>query len=154
MRCVDNDIALVFLPTYLSWLNRIECEFAALRYFALYGTAIAATTSGTRRSRAASAGLTSTPDPFATPPSAPRSGARITCLTRPNDRPGRRAFGRDDVMGADYADPESESEPSPTSAHSSSCSGIPPLTAIAPATASPRRISREPAPAMTGVPAT
>src|SRR5689334_6976451 len=75
---------------YLTWLNRIECEFAALRYFALYGTGIAATTSGTRRSRAASAGLTSTPDPFATPPSAPRSGARITCLTRPNDRPGRR----------------------------------------------------------------
>ncbi|MEK8174637.1 transposase [Streptomyces sp. M19] len=33
-----NDIELVFLPTYGSWLNRIESEFAALRYFALNGT--------------------------------------------------------------------------------------------------------------------
>ncbi|MFD7978463.1 hypothetical protein [Streptomyces sp. NPDC059071] len=29
---------LVFLPTYGSWLNWIESEFAALRYFALDGT--------------------------------------------------------------------------------------------------------------------
>ena len=29
---------LVFLPTYGSWLNWIEAEFAALRYFALNGT--------------------------------------------------------------------------------------------------------------------
>ena len=29
---------LVFLPTYASWLNWIEPEFAALRYFALSGT--------------------------------------------------------------------------------------------------------------------
>jgi hypothetical protein len=28
----------VFLPTYGSWLNRIEPEFAAPRYFALNGT--------------------------------------------------------------------------------------------------------------------
>ncbi|WP_323186061.1 MULTISPECIES: transposase [unclassified Streptomyces] len=34
----DNDIELVFLPTYGSWLNWIESEFAALRYFALNGT--------------------------------------------------------------------------------------------------------------------
>jgi transposase len=34
----DNDIELVFLPTYASWLNWIESEFAALRYFALNGT--------------------------------------------------------------------------------------------------------------------
>ncbi|KAK1184234.1 IS630 family transposase [Streptomyces sp. NBS 14/10] len=33
-----NDIELVFLPTYGSWLNWIESEFAALRYFALNGT--------------------------------------------------------------------------------------------------------------------
>ena len=33
-----NDVELVFLPTYSSWLNRIEPEFAALRYFALNGT--------------------------------------------------------------------------------------------------------------------
>ncbi len=34
----DNDAELVFLPTYSSWLNWIEAEFAALRYFALNGT--------------------------------------------------------------------------------------------------------------------
>jgi transposase len=33
-----NDIELVFLPAYGSWLNWIESEFAALRYFALNGT--------------------------------------------------------------------------------------------------------------------
>jgi transposase len=31
-------VELVFLPTYSSWLNWIEPEFAALRYFALNGT--------------------------------------------------------------------------------------------------------------------
>jgi hypothetical protein len=33
-----NDIEIVFLTTYTSWLNWIESEFAALRYFALNGT--------------------------------------------------------------------------------------------------------------------
>jgi transposase len=33
-----NDVELVFLPTYASWLNWIESEFTALRYFALNGT--------------------------------------------------------------------------------------------------------------------
>ncbi|MFF4778690.1 transposase [Microtetraspora fusca] len=33
-----NDVELVFLPTYGSWLNWIESEFAALRYYALNGT--------------------------------------------------------------------------------------------------------------------
>jgi transposase len=33
-----SDIEFVFLPTYGSWLNWIESEFAALRYFALNGT--------------------------------------------------------------------------------------------------------------------
>ncbi|SES36040.1 DDE superfamily endonuclease [Lentzea xinjiangensis] len=36
--CADNRIELVYLPTYGSWLNWIEAEFAALRYFALDGT--------------------------------------------------------------------------------------------------------------------
>jgi transposase len=36
--CDDNNIELVFLPTNASWLNWIEAEFAALRYFALNGT--------------------------------------------------------------------------------------------------------------------
>lgn len=34
----DHDVELVFTPTYSSWLNWIESEFAALRYFALNGT--------------------------------------------------------------------------------------------------------------------
>ncbi|MBO3681809.1 transposase [Streptomyces sp. NEAU-YJ-81] len=33
----DSDIKLVFAPTYCSWLNWIESEFAALRCFALNG---------------------------------------------------------------------------------------------------------------------
>ena len=37
-RHAGNDIELVFLPTYASWMNWIEAEFAALRYFALSGT--------------------------------------------------------------------------------------------------------------------
>jgi transposase len=36
--CQANAVELVFLPTYSSWLNWIEAEFAALRYFALNGT--------------------------------------------------------------------------------------------------------------------
>jgi transposase len=34
----EHNVELVFLPTYSSWLNWIEPEFAALRYFALNGT--------------------------------------------------------------------------------------------------------------------
>ena len=30
-----NDVELVFTPTNASWLNWIECEFTALRYFTL-----------------------------------------------------------------------------------------------------------------------
>jgi transposase len=36
--CATNQVDLVFLPTYASWLNWIEAEFAAVRYFALNGT--------------------------------------------------------------------------------------------------------------------
>jgi hypothetical protein len=36
--CAANQVELVFTPTYGSWLNWIEAEFAALRYFALNGT--------------------------------------------------------------------------------------------------------------------
>ena len=31
----DNDVILVYTPTYASWLNRIECHFAPPRYFVL-----------------------------------------------------------------------------------------------------------------------
>lgn len=34
----EHDIEFVFLPTYSSWLNLIECQFQALRAFALNGS--------------------------------------------------------------------------------------------------------------------
>jgi transposase len=33
--CAANDIELVYTPTNASWLNWIECEFTAVRYFTL-----------------------------------------------------------------------------------------------------------------------
>jgi transposase len=46
--CDDNDVELVFLPTYSSWLNRIEPEFTALRYFVLNGADYASHTEQTK----------------------------------------------------------------------------------------------------------
>lgn len=34
---VANNVRLVFIPTNASWLNRIECQFTALKKFALAG---------------------------------------------------------------------------------------------------------------------
>ncbi|MEU6702050.1 transposase [Pseudonocardia sp. NPDC046786] len=36
--CADHDVELVSTPTYDSWLNWIESEFTALRYFILDGS--------------------------------------------------------------------------------------------------------------------
>ncbi len=36
-RAGENDVGLVFPPAYGSWLNRIESESAALRYYTLNG---------------------------------------------------------------------------------------------------------------------
>lgn len=36
--CATADVELVFTPTNASWLNWIECEFTALRYFTLDGS--------------------------------------------------------------------------------------------------------------------
>ncbi len=36
--CAANDVELVFTPSNASWLNWIECEFTALRYFTLDGS--------------------------------------------------------------------------------------------------------------------
>jgi hypothetical protein len=33
-----NNVELAYVPTNASFLNRIECHFTALRYFALDGT--------------------------------------------------------------------------------------------------------------------
>jgi transposase len=35
---IDNNVELAYTPFYASWLNRIEAQFRALRYFALAGT--------------------------------------------------------------------------------------------------------------------
>ncbi|MGC6585103.1 transposase [Paenibacillus sp. Dod16] len=34
----ENNVELVFTPTYASWLNRIECHFGPLRKFVLEGS--------------------------------------------------------------------------------------------------------------------
>lgn len=34
----DNNVELAYVPFYASWLNRIEAQFTALRYFTLDGT--------------------------------------------------------------------------------------------------------------------
>lgn len=34
----ENNVELIFTPTYASWLNRIECHFAPLRKFVLEGS--------------------------------------------------------------------------------------------------------------------
>jgi transposase len=36
--CEGKNVELVFTPTYASWLNWIEAEFTALRYFTLNGS--------------------------------------------------------------------------------------------------------------------
>lgn len=36
--CTTHDVELVFTPSNASWLNWIECEFTALRYFTLDGS--------------------------------------------------------------------------------------------------------------------
>ena len=36
--CAGHDVELVFTPSNASWLNWIECEFTALRYFTLDGS--------------------------------------------------------------------------------------------------------------------
>ncbi len=73
-----HDVELVFLPTYSSWLNWIESEFAAMRYFELNRTDHRSPTSRTPPSAPTSAGAASTPNSNETSPSTPRSGDRIT----------------------------------------------------------------------------
>ncbi len=34
----ENNVELAYVPTNASWLNRIECQFTALRFFTLDGT--------------------------------------------------------------------------------------------------------------------
>ncbi|MFJ1551121.1 DUF6879 family protein [Streptomyces sp. NPDC088246] len=57
-----DDIELVFLPAYGSWLNWIEAEFAALPYFALNGTDHRSHAEQTRPSPPTSAGAMPAPN--------------------------------------------------------------------------------------------
>ncbi len=59
----DNAVELVFTPTCSSWLNWIESEFAALRYFALNGTDHRSHGGQDAAMALTSAGATSTPSP-------------------------------------------------------------------------------------------
>ena len=79
--CADHDVELVFTPSNASWLNWIECEFTALRYFTLDGsdypshTAQEAAIAGYVRWRNKHA------NPNDTSPSTPRSADPITYPT-------------------------------------------------------------------------
>ena len=53
-----NNVELAYVPFYASWLNRIEAQFTALRYFALDGTDHESHEEQSRRSRATSPGGT------------------------------------------------------------------------------------------------
>ncbi|GAA4639117.1 hypothetical protein GCM10023196_099510 [Actinoallomurus vinaceus] len=58
----------MFLPTYGSWLNSIEAEFAALRYFTLSGTDHRTHTEQGAAIAAYACGATPEPTANATPP--------------------------------------------------------------------------------------
>jgi hypothetical protein len=66
----DNDAELVFLPTYGFWLDWIESDFAALRYFALNGTdhRTQCTGQGTRSCGKRPSRLSSSPSARSWPP--------------------------------------------------------------------------------------
>jgi hypothetical protein len=49
--CADHDLELVFTPSNASWLNWIESEFTALRYFTLDGSDYPSHTPPTGRDR-------------------------------------------------------------------------------------------------------
>ncbi|WP_255358512.1 MULTISPECIES: transposase [unclassified Pseudonocardia] len=83
--CADHDVELVFTPTYASWLNWIESEFTALRYFTLDGSDYPPTPPRSPRSPATSAGPTDTPPGNDTSRPSPRSAGRITHRTSPDE---------------------------------------------------------------------
>jgi hypothetical protein len=64
--CAANDIELVYTPTNASWLNWIECEFTAIRYFPSTAATTPTTPSSKQPSPATSAGATATATPNAT----------------------------------------------------------------------------------------
>lgn len=87
--CHTHDIELVFTPTNASWLNWIESEFAALRYFALNGTDHRSHAEQEPPSAPTSAGITSAHTRNATSRS-----------TQPSDNPITRSTLPDTALGA------------------------------------------------------
>ncbi|MFC7655184.1 transposase [Pseudonocardia benzenivorans] len=83
--CNDHDVELVFTPTYASWLNWIESEFTALRYFTLDGSDYPPTPPRKPPSPATSAGPTATPDPRSASLPSPGSAGPITYRTLPDE---------------------------------------------------------------------
>ena len=77
-----HGIELVFTPTNASWLNWIEAEFTALRYFTLDGSDYPSHTAQERpRSPVTSAGPTAARLRSDASPSTPRSAGPITYPT-------------------------------------------------------------------------
>jgi hypothetical protein len=77
--CAANHVDPVFLPTYASWLNWIEAESAAGRYFALNGT--------DSRSHAEQDPAIGRLHPMAQPLIATKSGFAIDSKVRHPDHP-------------------------------------------------------------------
>jgi transposase len=71
-----NNIELAYTPHYASWLNRIESEFRALRYFTLAGTDHPDHATQARLIPATSIGPTATPTTHASGASATRTRGR------------------------------------------------------------------------------
>ncbi len=76
------DIELVYLPTYSSWLNLIECQVQALWRFALNETDYASHAEQDRPSTPTCAGTTATRAPPSPGASTPRSTIRPRALRR------------------------------------------------------------------------
>jgi hypothetical protein len=85
--CAANTVELVFLPTYGSWLNWIETEFSALRYFARGGIDHRSHASRTPPSLSTSDGATPEPSRRSTSQSTHRSGHGPITRPRLRDNP-------------------------------------------------------------------
>ncbi|WP_239154114.1 transposase [Amycolatopsis sp. FDAARGOS 1241] len=79
--CQANEVELVFTPSNASWLNWIEREFTALRYFTLDGSDYPSHTAQERAIARYLRWRTSEPIPNAASPSTPRSADPITYPT-------------------------------------------------------------------------
>ena len=79
--CRANDVELVFTPSNASWLNWIECEFTALRYFTLDGSDYPSHTAQENAIAGYVRWRNKRAQPKHASPSTPRSAAPITYPT-------------------------------------------------------------------------